>query len=186
MVVVNEIDETNLDDIVTVYDVTKLTTSWKGKDAFYEYWENQSIVNQLNKIIQKESPIHSELMVHRIRDAWNFKSASKKMTDRTMFLFNTYVKKSGINIDRNGFIWLSNSRKIKKSRGQSKSGEARKAEHVPMEEIILVFNELKSMSHGTIEKDEMFKRTAELFGWTRRGQVVNKRLEASLRKLKRS
>ena len=62
----------------------------------------------------------------------------------------------------------------------------RKAEHVPMEEIILVFNELKSMSHGTIEKDEMFKRTAELFGWTRRGQVVNKRLEASLRKLKRS
>ena len=186
VVVVNEIDETNLDDIVTVYDVTKLTTSWKGKDAFYEYWENQSIVNQLNKIIQKESPIHSELMVHRIRDAWNFKSASKKMTDRTMFLFNTYVKKSGINIDRNGFIWLSNSRKIKKSRGQSKSGEARKAEHVPMEEIILVFNELKSMSHGTIEKDEMFKRTAELFGWTRRGQVVNKRLEASLRKLKRS
>ena len=186
VVVVNEIDETNLEDIVTVYDVTQLTTSWKGKDGFYDYWEDQSIVSQLNKIIQKESPIHSELMIQRIRDAWQFKSASKKMTDRTMSIFNNYVKRSGINIDRNSFIWSSNSRKITKSRGPAKNGEVRKAEHVPMEEIILVFNELKSMSHGTIEKDEMFKRTAELFGWTRRGQVVNKRLESSLRKLKRS
>jgi hypothetical protein len=124
-------------------------------------------------------------MVHRIRDAWGFKSTSKKMTERTMNIFNNSVKKSGITKDQNEFIWSSSKHSMVKARGPSRNGDARKAEHVPMEEIILVFKELKSISHDTIAKDEMYKRTAELFGWTRLGAVVNKRLEASLRKMKR-
>lgn len=185
VVVVDEIDETNLKDIVSDYEVTSLASSWKGKDGFYESWEESTIAQQIKKVIMKESPIHFELMVQRIRDVWRFKSASKKMTDRTMNIFNQSINHSGITKDRNGFIWSSSKQSIVKARGPSRNGEARKAEHVPMQEIILAFKELKSISHDTIAKDEMFKRTAELFGWTRRGTVVNKRLEASLRKMKR-
>jgi very-short-patch-repair endonuclease len=185
VVTVNEIDETNLKDIVSDYEVTSLQSSWKGKDGFYEHWEKSTIAQQIEKVIKKESPIHFELMVHRIRDAWRFKSASKKMTERTMNIFNQSVNKSGITKDQNGFIWSSSKHSMVKARGPSRNGEARNAKHVPMEEIILVFKELKLMSRDTITKDEMYKRTAELFGWTRRGAVVNKRLEASLRKMKR-
>jgi hypothetical protein len=129
----------------------------------------------IQEIAAVEGPVHIDVLLQRVRDAWNIGRAGSKIRaniDSAIRL--AHVVRDG------DFIDLPD-RPIASVRVPAGDVQ-RKIEQVDDRELNLAITNL-IRSGGTVNQDDLLTATARLYGWNRRGSEITTRLAAVVSRL---
>ncbi len=136
-------------------------------------WYN--MVAGIEQIVGAEHPVHIEVILQRVRDAWNIgRVGSKIRANIEAAIRRAHVARDGDFVDLPGHP-------LRSVRVPSAEVQ-RKIEHVPDAELDLTIINLVR-SGGRVSQEDLTTATARLHGWSRRGPEITARLTAAIRRL---
>lgn len=153
--------------ILELYKGAALAYAQLDKNDFYNNEHVGDILKQLEEVMEKEAPICKELLYKRVLAAWNISKLGQRLErylDDLMAETAWYISKR----EEQVFYWKS------KDHFDNYTGfriENRNANELPPEEIANGMRYLIEKEFS-MPKADLIKSTAQLFGFARRGQVV--------------
>jgi len=152
------------------YEPVKLPRQRRGIESFnYSYYK---IKEQIIKAVKAESPIHIELLLKRIADAWGLGRIGANVR-RTILYKLEYIENEKVKTDGN-IIWYGEKQKLSPVRISTE--EQRPFEYVTLEELGWLAVELLKNGYSVDEEDLMFELSRQ-FGYTRRGTKIQRHLK---------
>ncbi|MGE6955132.1 DUF3320 domain-containing protein [Staphylococcus capitis] len=144
------------------------------------YWASPSdfdtrfkMVSSIEALAQAEGPVHIDVALQRMRDAWNIGRVGPQIRNTIEAAIEM------ANVTWNGtFIGQADSG-ITSVRYPA-DGVTRKADQVADDEVLLALENLVR-DGGSVRTEELLTATARLFGWGRRGTDINARLTTMLK-----
>ncbi len=128
------------------------------------------LVEPVKQIALAEGPIHMETLSERVREWWGIGRVSARLRDN----LDLAIKKSDL-LRENDFIDIPD-RPVTRVRCKD---NVRKPEHIHLDEFALAA-ELLVADVGGATRDEVLTTLARLFGWARRGSLVEARLNEAI------
>ena len=128
------------------------------------------LVEPVRQIALAEGPIHMETLSERVREWWGIGRVSARLRDN----LDLAIKKSDL-LRENDFIDIPD-RPVTRVRCKD---NVRKPEHIHIDEFALAA-ELLVADVGGATRDEVLTTLARLFGWARRGSLVEARLNEAI------
>jgi hypothetical protein len=130
------------------------------------------MVDAIQKLVEHEGPIHLDVAYERLRKWWNVaRIGSNIRSNISRAIQRAQVVRDG------DFLTLPGS-KVAEVRTPTESA-ARKVEHVHLEELgmaaILTIRDV-----GAVSRSEVVQAVARVFGWTRTGNVVDRRINEAI------
>ena len=150
-----------------VYEVTRGTD-----DAEY-------LANVINYVVEKESPIHSELLAKRVATLFGNQKATIKVRNSIEYVLNQGFSNSVVIKD--DFCWNKNANEIKVKIPRP-YGDIRPINYISTEEICEAMNVIVKKSFG-ISKSDLITTTARMYGYNRTGTNIMESMDKALFKL---
>lgn len=126
------------------------------------------MIRGIEEIVAVEGPIHMDLILQRVRDAWNIGRVGPKIRE------NIESAISHADVVRDGDFFDIPNRPVARVRVPA-AGIQRGVEQVADDELALALGNLVR-SGGTINQGDLTTATARIYGWNRRGFEINARL----------
>jgi len=134
-------------------------------------------------VLEKESPIHIELLCHRIAPKFNRKKVTKLFIDQVkkeLSLMDQY------NYNRSsGFIYKIDEEIIARIPSEKEPETFRSIDYLPNEEITLATKAILKDCFS-ITKEGLIDTTARLFGFNRTGELIYDRFSKIIDKMIRN
>lgn len=134
-------------------------------------------------VVTTEGPIHQEILIRRIREAWGVGRAGSRIRETIDEILGYLLQAQKVRRDKAGFVFLS-SQKVRSVRvpveGQPETERA--AEHVPLTEIALAVLQVASEARS-IDQDEVTRIVARIFGWRRTTDGIYSRIGEAVDRL---
>lgn len=147
-------------------------------------WSEPGAVAHLRRmaleVIEVEAPIHRELLLERVREAWGKHRAGRRMSEVFGRVLQRLADAGEVEL-RGEFLWKVGRRLpgIRVPAGDPR-GE-RQVSHVTPEELDRAVGLIAKQ--GTMSEDDLTARAAALFGWRRRGPDIAAALGGAVRRL---
>ena len=137
----------------------------------------------IRRVLAGEAPIHQELLIRRVREAWGVARAGSRIRgvfdEQLIVLTHAGI----VEADRGGFLRLKDQ-KLRHVRipvpGRPETERA--ADHVPLNEIAQAALHFVHDARS-IEQDELTRHVSRLFGWQRTGDGIAARITNAIEKL---
>lgn len=156
-------EESNLRDVPRKYNETN--------EAF--------IANVIRHILQKEYPIHIDLLNQRIAPLFGRQKATSVIRNSVLFVISMNLSREIEN--RNDFYWPKSERKLTVRVPKGDVG-LRPIKYICTEEIAKAMYAIVKDSFGIMQKD-LTIATARVFGFNRSGNNISESLEESIKYL---
>lgn len=134
----------------------------------------------LAQVVETEGPIHEEVLVQRVREAWGLARAGARIRDNLREVVRALAEAGLITCDGK-FIDVADRTELV-ARHPTNGEGIRKAAHIAPAERQLVLRELAAECPG-MTHDELIRHACEFFGWRRRGTDIRAALEADIANL---
>lgn len=126
----------------------------------------------LRQVVAKLAPVHADTCVAAMREAWDIDRMGARRRDRVEYALQSLVQQGALVRDRHGFYWVAGSDEICVRGGDpSEPSSVRKAALVSPDEVKLAIFYLVQDARS-IDEDELFRRVARIFGWSRLGADI--------------
>ena len=144
-----------------------------------ELWETPTprLADAITTCVDAEGPIHHDLLVRRMADAWGYQRAGSRIA-RHVDEGIAYGRRRGRIRQVGAFLWPAGNIEVVPEvvpRGAAPDGTLRDIAHVPDEEIVqaisMILNTALSLS-----PDELAVQTARAFGYHRTGSDIRARI----------
>ncbi|WP_225850615.1 DUF3320 domain-containing protein [Streptomyces sp. HPF1205] len=129
------------------------------------------------QVIAVEGPIEEELLIARVREAWNVDKSGTLVQNSVRRALNVLQGKG--TVVRNGTSWNVAGRTVDVARTPSETCNRKKVAQVPPEERQVALFGVLSESPG-LHREELARETARFFGWQRLGSDIRAALEADM------
>lgn len=143
--------------------------------------ERRAIGTRLEEVVRAEGPVHVHEAVRRVAECWGVSRVTARIRRRVL----ESVGPRSPMVERDDFLW---PRELDPSTWQgfrvAEGGEARSADHVPLEEIANVAAWIVGRS-VVIDREELAREVAKVFGITRLGNRVAGRMQEGIDLLER-
>jgi|GEM_PF-246447 len=137
--------------------------------------DTQYLANVINYVVEKECPIHYELLCKRVAILFGNQKATVKVRNFVEYVLNENLKDM---IIKNGdFCWHKNVNEIT-VKMPSLNGDARAINYISTEELAEAMFVIAGKSFG-IKKGDLYVATARTFGFNRTGVKINQSMENS-------
>ncbi|WP_051951129.1 DUF3320 domain-containing protein [Actinacidiphila yeochonensis] len=130
----------------------------------------------LTRVIETEGPVHEELLVLRVREAWGVGRAGARIRDNIHQVVRSLVE-AGLVVADGDFLDAV-GRQVLRARRPA-ADVTRKCAHLPATERRLALRELTAESPG-MSRDELVRQTSDYFGWKRLGPDIRSALDADI------
>ena len=130
------------------------------------------LANAIRHVVNKEYPIHSELLYKRLACLFGNQKATSKVRDSVNVIFENKLKNE-IEL-KSGFYWMK-SYKTVLVRIPNKDIGNRPINHISIEELAEAMYTIANKSFGLM-KDDLFLATARAFGFSRTGGNITQAL----------
>ncbi|MCA1844548.1 MAG: DUF3320 domain-containing protein [Actinobacteria bacterium] len=135
----------------------------------------------IREIVRIEGPVHQEVVLRRVREAWQVERAGQRIRNAYETALDWLVRRRELRRDAQGFLWQA-SQAIDAVRTPAEETGARSIEEVPREELQLAVKMLVEDAHS-VSWDDLTISVARLFGWQRRGVDIARALDDAVRRL---
>jgi len=127
------------------------------------------LVPAVIQCVEKESPIHQDLVIIRISRHWGNARTGNRIREQLERAIRRAI--DGGTVSRRGeFLWKP-GRQVPDVRGRTRSGEVRSITHIAPEEIMEAF-QMVLKSSLSLAQEELIRETARLFGYDRTGRDI--------------
>ncbi|MEY9946496.1 very-short-patch-repair endonuclease [Kitasatospora sp. GAS1066B] len=134
------------------------------------------IADVISRVLTYEAPIHEDLLLLRVRTAWDIQRAGARIRDN-VFGALAFLCRSGLAVHAGGFTDLPQA---EQSRVRTPvEGCLRKVGQIPPTERQQAVQHLVSDSPG-ISDGELIREVARLFGWNRLGSDISTALTSDI------
>jgi hypothetical protein len=162
--------------------IPNVSTTLELRDPLAKQTLNKALTEAVNAM----SPVHADLCVLAIRDAWSIKRMTAQNRDAVTAALTQLVRSKSIQRDRFGFYWGMDGMTVQvRVPDPGVEGSARPASIVSPDEIKLAMFRLAKDAR-TLAPDELFQRVGRLFGWSRTGSEVLSLLDKAFAELKKT
>lgn len=131
------------------------------------------LANAIKYVVEKEYPIHSELLCKRLACLFGNQKATSKVRNSVRFVFENRLHNE-LEL-KEDFYWLKGSNKVKVRIPNDDSGN-RPIIYISTEELAKAMFVIANKSFG-IMKDDLYVATARTFGFSRTGGNINQALQ---------
>lgn len=140
---------------------------------------NPQLKDILKSVVEKEYPIHEDLLAKRLAILFGNQKATVKVKDSLKYVFERNLKNEIEFI--NNFYWLKGNSNVKVRVPNGEEGY-RIIENISVEELAEAMFIIANKSFG-IMKNDLFILTARTFGFNRTGSKINLSLENAFKLL---
>ncbi|MFD0150488.1 DUF3320 domain-containing protein [Streptomyces sp. NPDC055721] len=133
-------------------------------------------------IIEAEGPIHEDLLVQRVREAWGLSKAGSRVRPAIVQVARALVRSKDVSSE--GTFYDVAHRTTFTARRPGTGQTARKVLHVAPVERTLALWELAAECPG-MSDEELMKQACEFFGWRRLGPDIRATLASDIKELHR-
>ena len=145
----------------TVYEIDR-----HPDDAIY-------LAKAINHVVQKEYPIHFELLCKRIAPLFGNQKATVKVRNSAEFVINNKLNNS---VERRGdFCWLKGTNKVPVRIPQA-CDTGRKINYLSIDELAEAMFQIANKSIG-ITQEDLYVSTARVFGFNRTGGNISNAMQ---------
>lgn len=131
----------------------------------------------LTEVIELEGPIHEDLLVQRVREAWGVQRAGNRIRDNVLEVARALVRTGQVSCE--GSFYDVSGRETPKARTPEAGGAVRKIMHIAPAERYVALYELAAECPG-MSHEELIKQACEFFGWRRMGKDIRDCLAADI------
>lgn len=135
--------------------------------SYYSY-----LHNQIQDIVNIESPIHIELVMKRIAESWGFSKIGANIRKKTKLVVKSLSNEDKI-FFRNDILWKDKEQILAQFRLSNE--DDRPFELIPLEELGYLVIELLKVSFS-IARDDLLLEVSRYLGYARRGSKIEKHL----------
>ncbi|CAM4473564.1 DUF4011 domain-containing protein [Paenibacillus tarimensis] len=132
--------------------------------------DNTYLKNVIKHVVQKEYPIHSELLFKRVAGLFGNQKVTVKVRDSVNYVIDSYLTDKLER--RDDFLWIKGADNIKARVPLSTDVGVRTIAHISKEEIAEAMLQIVSKSIG-ITTNDLYLLTARAFGFSRTGGNIN-------------
>lgn len=132
------------------------------------------MVPGVRAVIEAETPVHTDVLFQRLRDAWGIGRVGSKIRANIM----SAVKRAGATRDGDFVMVRGQTSGVRTPSART----TRKVEQIHSIELAEALSQLLR-EMGSASDDELRTATARLFGWGRTGNGIQARLDPIIRKL---
>ncbi|MFI8191467.1 DUF3320 domain-containing protein [Streptomyces sp. NPDC085946] len=132
------------------------------------------------QIIAVEGPVEEEVLIGRIRAAWDIGSSKQVVQVSARNALKVLVRRGSV--VRSGTTWDLPDREVTTARTPSADFDRKKVSHVPPVERRVALLGVLSESPG-LQRTELARETARFFGWLRLGPDIRAAFEADIEEL---
>ncbi|WP_455907752.1 DUF3320 domain-containing protein [Streptomyces mirabilis] len=136
----------------------------------------------LTRVIGVEGPIHEELLVQRVREAWGVARAGNRIRDNVREVVRSLISLRQVTVDGD-FLDVTGREELD-ARVPLEADIPRKAAHIAPAERQLALYELAAECPG-MSRDELVRHAGEFFGWRRMGRDIRSFLDSDIDELHR-
>ena len=176
------VDEQAAQTWTTPYPIAELNLRTRGlditsPDAHY------ILQTAIRRVLTIEAPIHQEVLIRRIREAWGVARAGARIRGTFDEQLAALTRAGEIETDRAGFLRLTNQKQRHvRIPVPGRPETERAADHVPLNEIAQAALRLVHDARS-IEQEELTRHVSRLFGWQRTGDGIAGRIAKAIEKL---
>ncbi|MGA5127132.1 DUF3320 domain-containing protein [Streptomyces pseudogriseolus] len=131
----------------------------------------------LTQIIDAEGPVHEDLLVQRVREAWGVQRAGNRIRDNVLEVARALVGSGAVTCD--GSFYDVFGRELLTARTPEQGGTVRKIMHIAPAERYVALYELAAECPG-MSHEELIKQACDFFGWRRIGKDIRDCLAADI------
>jgi very-short-patch-repair endonuclease len=132
------------------------------------------LANVIKYVVEKENPIHFELLCKRIAGLFGNQKVTVKVRNSADFVIKNYLAGD---IERKGdFCWIKDTEDITVRIPPSEDVGVRPIHQISVEEVAEAMFQIASKSIG-IETNELYVVTARIFGFNRMGDKISKAMQ---------
>lgn len=135
--------------------------------------DTQYLANVINYVVEKECPIHYELLCKRVATLFGNQKATVKVRNSVEYVLNQKLK--DMVIKRGDFCWHKNVKEIR-VKIPPLNGAGRAINYISTEELAEAMCVIAGKSFG-IAKSDLFVVTARVFGFNRTGVNITQSME---------
>ncbi|MFF0112443.1 DUF3320 domain-containing protein [Streptomyces prasinus] len=132
------------------------------------------------QIITVEGPIEEEVLIGRVRTAWDIGSSKQVVQVSVRNALKLLARRKSV--VRSGTTWDLPDREVTTARAPSEDYDRKKVTHVPPIERRVALLGVLSESPG-LQRTELARETARFFGWLRLGPDIRAAFEADIERL---
>ncbi|MBB6716634.1 DUF4011 domain-containing protein [Clostridium gasigenes] len=133
------------------------------------------ITDVINYVVEKECPIHYELLGKRVAILFGNQKVTVKVKKSVDYILDKNLK--GVITKRDDFCWHKNVKEIK-VKIPAMDGGSRIINHISMEELAEAMCVITGKSFG-ITKNDLYIVTARVFGFNRRSVNITEAMESA-------
>ena len=132
------------------------------------------VATMIQEVVDREGPVHLELLAARLRQGWGLQRTTKKISDTAFQSVSRLVRSNDVMKD--GDFYYSSEDQLNVVRLPHDGSGLRDATHVYKAEIKIALLEIIKDAHS-IDHDELTRLCAAYFGWARRGRGIANALD---------
>lgn len=132
----------------------------------------------IREVVSVEGPVHDELVLQRVREAWGKGRAGSRIRDAFESAVRYLNRRSDIVKAEKGFL-AESERQLKAVRVPTDAQARRNVDEVPKAELRLAVEHLVRDARR-VSADELTREVARLFGWSRRGPDIARALHETV------
>jgi very-short-patch-repair endonuclease len=165
----------------TPYKVARLKVDKKAAKAdLHAAKAQQELQRLVTQLAREEGPIHLDLAIKRLRQAWNLSRAGDKVREAVEGAAAAAEKRG--DLQRKGeFLWSKNAVVVRVPDPKD-AATVRDIEHIADEELQAGLRLLLTQG-GAMDSDAILSQTARLFGFGKLGDTIKQRVQASVEAL---
>jgi very-short-patch-repair endonuclease len=162
------------------YTLAKLRVDKKAAKAeLHAPAAQKELQRLLVQLAREEGPIHLDVAIKRLRQAWNLSRAGDRVRGAVDDAASAAAKRG--ELQRKGdFLWAAGTPKVTVRVPDPKSADTtRDIEHISDEELQAGLRLLLSQG-GAMDSDAILTQTARLFGFGKLGDTIRERVQANV------
>jgi very-short-patch-repair endonuclease len=140
--------------------------------------ESNYLVRMIKYVVEKESPIHFDLLCKRVAPVFNRQKITSVVKNSIKAVENLHQEEITI---KNDYYWWNDTKKIE-VRIPNQKGDSRAIDHIATEEIAEAMMVIAQESCGITSKN-LLLATAKEFGFNRAGTKITKAMELAFQLL---
>jgi hypothetical protein len=128
--------------------------------------------NALRQVVTALAPVHADLCVQAIREAWGVDRMGSRRRQRVEEALDSLVRQGKLDVDRHGFYWVAGEyNAVVRGADPDDPESIRKPQLVSPDELKLAISNLVQDARS-IEEEDLLRRVARIFGWARTGADI--------------
>jgi len=160
------------------YQPAELKQHVGGAKAFDRAYSS-TIGKEIIQVVEQESPVHIDLVLQRVREAWGIARVGTRIEKRLISEIKSFVLSGDIQRDGD-ILWRGKKRALPRVRIARK--EDRPVSLIPLPELATLAKRL--LENGfSIDREDLVVEMARVLGYARTGQTIQKHFRKAIKYL---